>query len=101
MIYLFKEGKIYKLTQLTKIENVKEKTFVKNIPSNFLELIDSLKKASYQCEGIYVFRNDGQIQIAIVQKNDGEFVQKFALSKEVCILPLSEQFEGFLDGVEE
>lgn len=97
--FLFNEGKIVEKECIEERDG--EKLYFQKSPRNFLELIDTLKKLSFLCNGVYVVLLDAQMEILLFKRDSLELFTKLSLSIEPLKLELNERLKEFLISIEE
>lgn len=66
------------------------------VPKNLLELIDILKKLSYDCEAIYIHFINMEMKIAVVGVKDLSGFRILQLHNSPTILPVHERYFAYV-----
>lgn len=100
-IFLFNEGKISEVNDV--VEGSGEKIYFHNIPRNFLELSDELKKLSFLCDGVYVVIADTEMEIFFFKRDSLDLFTKLKsqLLSTYASLPINERLRDFLFEMED
>ncbi|WCK57028.1 hypothetical protein PP175_27960 (plasmid) [Aneurinibacillus sp. Ricciae_BoGa-3] len=96
--YVFNEGHIEVCREWNKQEKA---LYWEACPRNFLEIVDTLKKLSFLCDGVYVLFKDATMQIILFQREPLDLFTKLKLSSNEKHVEINERLKEYLLSIED